>query len=292
MQHPFKIHLGPCRRLSILARMKLLGFVSFAALGSSLVIPEDGVLDQIAVESHRTPRTHSQASPFEGLVHNLDSVARTVKGASHNAIDYAVESVHGQTQGLSEHLASGQEILDDLRQEKDSWEDAFQDKLAGWTKPKKPHHGHKKPTKTVYELIAGSKYTTKLAGLINEYDDLVDLLNGTTANFTVFAPTDKAFAKLPKHGPKPSKETLKKVLTYHVSGEFYPAGRVLANPTIPTLLEGTGLSKESKDTPQRLNHQIGLRGLTVNFYSRIVAIDIVRSLQTPTGTVANTFEVR
>ena len=40
---------------------------------------------------------------------------------------------------------------------------------------------------TVYELIAKSKYTTKLAALINDYPDIVDILNGTEANYTIFA---------------------------------------------------------------------------------------------------------
>ena len=154
-------------------------------------------------------------------------------------------------------------------------EDSLKKGLSSWTKPKKPHKGHHKHNQTVYELIASSKYTTKLAGLINEFDDLVELLNGTSANFTVFAPTNRAFAKIPEHAPKPSKEALKKILTYHVAGELYPAGRVLANPTVPTLLEGSGLSSEPKSTPQRLSFQLGLRGLTVNFYSRIIAINIV-----------------
>jgi len=87
----------------------------------------------------------------------------------------------------------------------------------------------------------------------------------------VFAPTDKAFEKIPEKAPKPSKEDLKKILLYHVSDDFFPAGRVLVTHTFPTLL--------SVDTlgigPQRLSNQISLKGLTVNFYSRIVAIDIV-----------------
>lgn len=87
----------------------------------------------------------------------------------------------------------------------------------------------------------------------------------------VFAPTDKAFEKIPDKAPKPSKEELKKILLYHVSEDFYPAGKVLVTHTIPTLLsvETLGIG------PQRLATEIGLKGLTVNFYSRIVAIDIV-----------------
>ncbi|KAH7064927.1 Fasciclin domain-containing protein [Macrophomina phaseolina] len=136
----------------------------------------------------------------------------------------------------------------------------------------KPHHPpHHKPNQTVYELIANSKYTTKLAKLINEDPELVKVLNGTAANYTVFAPTDKAFEKIPKHGKKPSEEFIKKVLLYHVSPDFYPAGRVLKTYTIPTLYKEPELGD---DYPQRLSVNVGLKGLTLDFYSRIVAIDI------------------
>lgn len=138
-----------------------------------------------------------------------------------------------------------------------------------------PHHGphrpphHEKPNHTVYELINTSKYTTKLAKLINEYDDLIEILNGTKANYTIFAPTDAAFEKVPKHGRKPSKETLKKILLYHVSDDFYPAGRVLHSYTIPTLYEPEGLGHK-----QRLTVRVTLKGPAINFYSRIVAVNI------------------
>jgi uncharacterized surface protein with fasciclin (FAS1) repeats len=123
---------------------------------------------------------------------------------------------------------------------------------------------------TIYELINKSKYTTKLAKLVNKFDDIVDLLNSTSTNFTLFAPTDAAFKKIPKHAPKPDKEFLKKLLTYHVSPSLYPAGRVFAHDTIPT-----ALNESSLNGPQRLSISLGLRGLTVNFYSHIVAANIV-----------------
>jgi len=138
-----------------------------------------------------------------------------------------------------------------------------------------PHHGgpHHKSNLTVYELISKSNYTTRLTKLINEFPDLVDALNSTEANFTIFAPTDRAFERIPEHHKKPSKEVLKAVLSYHVSPDFYPAGRILASRTIPTLLRSAGLGV--KPLPQRLSTNIGFRGLTVNFYSRIVAVNIV-----------------
>lgn len=108
-----------------------------------------------------------------------------------------------------------------------------------------PHDGHDKPNRTVYELINESKYTTKLAKLINKYDDLVETLNSTKANYTIFAPTDEAFEKIPDHGRHPSKEVLKDILLYHVSPDFYPAGRVLHSYTIPTLLSPRSLATSS-----------------------------------------------
>jgi uncharacterized surface protein with fasciclin (FAS1) repeats len=135
-----------------------------------------------------------------------------------------------------------------------------------------PHHGHDgddKPNRTVYELINESKYTTKLAKLINKYDDLVETLNSTKANYTIFAPTDEAFEKIPDHGRHPSKEVLKDILLYHVSPDFYPAGRVLHSYTIPTLFEPSKLGHA-----QRLTVRVTLKGPTINFYSKLVAVNI------------------
>ena len=136
------------------------------------------------------------------------------------------------------------------------------------------HHSHHCSNKTVYQLISESKYTTKLTKLINEYDDIVDVLNGTAANYTVFAPTDKAFEKIPKHGDhKPSKEFLKDVLLYHVSPEFHPAPEVLAAHTIPSLYREVDLGPQAP--AQRLSVQLTLRGVTVNYYVRVIAPNIV-----------------
>lgn len=122
----------------------------------------------------------------------------------------------------------------------------------------------------MYELISESKYTTKLAKLIDEYDDLVKLLNGTKANYTVFAPTDEAFEKIPHHGKKPSKEVLKDILLYHVSDDFYPAGRVLHSYTIPTLYT----PKKNLGHAQRLTVRVTLKGPALNFYSKLIAVNI------------------
>jgi len=131
-----------------------------------------------------------------------------------------------------------------------------------------PHHRYES-NKTILQMISESNYTTKLAKLVSEYDDLVSLLNSTKDNYTLFAPIDAAFNKLPDIH-KPSKELIKKVLQYHITPEAYPAGRLLFSKTVPTLHHEACLGGE----PQRIAARISLKGMTLNFYARPVAVNI------------------
>lgn len=256
------------------------------AVASAFVIPNEQTLQSLSLETQE-PAPHSFIDDLPstedfwgGLEETYRKAAHCAKNKFNEAADYTFDAAVKYGEDFESAFA-GEEWLQTADYDLDLVDEA--DKPPHHRPPhhgppgrgpgkKKPHHPphHGKPNMTVYELIAKSKYTTKLAKLINEFDDLVELLNGTTANFTVFAPTDKAFEKIPKHHGKPSKEFLKKVLTYHVSPEFYPAGRVLVTRTIPTALEAEYIGK----VPQRLSTQVGPRGLTVNFYSRVVAVNI------------------
>ena len=73
------------------------------------------------------------------------------------------------------------------------------------------------PTRTIVEnAVLASSVSTLVAAV--QAAGLVDTLNGA-GPFTVFAPTNAAFAKLPKATVEAllkDKEALKKVLTYHV----------------------------------------------------------------------------
>jgi len=132
------------------------------------------------------------------------------------------------------------------------------------------HHGF--PNDTLYEVISKSKFHTKLFELIKEDSELVDLLNSTKANHTIFAPTNKAIEKIQNspHYKKPSKEIIHKVLLYHIVSDLYPAGRLLSRLTIPTLLEEEKLGGEG----QRLRISLGLRGLEINLFGHVVAANI------------------
>ena len=266
--------------------MRFTQLLPLAVLSTAFVIPEEKVLNSLSLENDDA----SQPSFFDELTTEKDNlveevqdrIGKTFRCAKHRFEDI-VQNVEEKVSEFGrswEQAFDAQSWLDTADYELDLMEDGPPHHgpphhgPPGRGRPgkgKRPHHPphHGKPNLTVYELIAKSKYTTKLAALINEYDDLVTLLNGTTANFTVFAPTDRAFEKIPEHGPMPSKEQIKQILTYHVSPEFYPAGRVLVTRTIPTAFEAENLKE-----PQRLSTQISFRGLTVNFYARIVAIDI------------------
>ncbi|EOD52303.1 putative fasciclin domain family protein [Neofusicoccum parvum UCRNP2] len=232
--------------------MKFVSLVPLAALSSAIVIPDEATLNELAAQ---TESHNSLALPEHPLDDLRDSVDDLIEDARDD-----FESVEF---GLRDSYHDAKNALDDAFGRITDAEDAIFDKIH--------ETGFDKPNQTVYELISKSKYTTKLAKLINDDPELVKVLNGTAANYTVFAPTDKAFEKIPKHGKEPSEEFIKKLLLYHVSPDFYPAGRVLKTHTIPTLYKEPALGE---DFAQRLSVNVGLRGLTLDFYSRIIAINI------------------
>jgi len=271
--------------------MKYFNTLPFVALASALVIPSEQVFADIEVEDRHQQAWYDAAlAKAEEAYATVGETAESVKGqVEHSWTSFSQSSKSALDQAFEYAGNVAEDAEDKFEQSKEhvsSWFDAAANDVYDALEdhgghhgdhdkhPHKPHHPphHGKPNLTVYELIAGSKYTTKLAKLINEYPDLVEALNGTKANYTVFAPTDRAFEKIPDHAPKPSKEFLKKILEYHVVPEFYPAGRVLASHTAPTLLKSKHLAAQTE--PQRIAFKITLRGLTVNFYARIIAINI------------------
>ncbi len=96
--------------------------------------------------------------------------------------------------------------------------------------------------------------TAAVSGKLNPKVNLVDTLNG--GDFTVFAPTDDAFGKLPKAtvkllGTPKGAKTLTTVLTYHVvPGQMNPTD--IAGKTLKTV-EGEKL--KISGTPDQLKAQ-------------------------------------
>lgn len=83
---------------------------------------------------------------------------------------------------------------------------------------------------------------------------LVEALQGS-GPFTVFAPTDEAFAKLPPgtlESLLKDKEKLKAILTYHVVSGKLQASDVLGGASLKTL-QGQPLQASQEDSRARIN---------------------------------------
>jgi uncharacterized surface protein with fasciclin (FAS1) repeats len=105
----------------------------------------------------------------------------------------------------------------------------------------------KAEAKTIVETAVAGKFNTLVAAV--KAAGLVDALSGE-GPLTVFAPTDEAFAKLPKGTVenllKPeNKDQLVAVLTFHVVKGNYPAAKVLQNDTLTTLQGGKLMIKQN-----------------------------------------------
>jgi len=99
----------------------------------------------------------------------------------------------------------------------------------------------------VETAVSAGSFTTLAAAL--EAAGLVDTLQGK-GPFTVFAPTDEAFAKLPEGTVesllKPeNKDRLVQILTYHVASGRLPANEVAARSGVATV-EGQRLSVDTR----------------------------------------------
>lgn len=243
--------------------MKSLSLLPLAAVASAIVIPDAQVFAEVPVEHHKQLPSHHHGDESSWLdwLPSTDAITSTV----HDVVDTLSSGIeHAIHDVKSKFDTEFDSLLDD---------EADEYGIEDWNRP---HHGHKKTSNlTIYELINKSKYTTKFAELVNQYDDIVDLLNSTSANYTLFVPVDEAFKHIPED-KKPSKEFVEAVLKYHIGLGLYPAGRVLVTHTLPTALDEPLLG----DKPQRLRTSAGvLSGVRVNFYSKVIAIDIVRSPQ-------------
>ncbi|WP_299362596.1 fasciclin domain-containing protein [Winogradskyella sp.] len=132
---------------------------------------------------------------------------------------------------------------------------------------------------TIVEVAVGNEnFSTLVAAL--KAADLVEALQGE-GPFTVFAPTNDAFAKIDKETLanllKPeNKKTLAKILTYHVV-----SGKLMASDVVAALKKGKGKVEVETLAGQKLtvkqkNGKIWLKDQAGN-YSEITATDVAGS---------------
>jgi uncharacterized surface protein with fasciclin (FAS1) repeats len=110
---------------------------------------------------------------------------------------------------------------------------------------------------TIVEVAVGNKSFTTLVAAVKAAG-LVETLSGA-GPFTVFAPTDEAFAKLPKGTVeelvKPeNKEKLTAILTYHVlAGKVMAADAIAADGKMVKTVNGQELAVKVKDGKVMIN---------------------------------------
>ena len=133
--------------------------------------------------------------------------------------------------------------------------------------------GQTASSKTVVTVAAGDKRFTTLVALVKQAG-LVTTLNGK-GPFTVFAPTNAAFAKLKAQAPdtfaavSTDKALLTKVLTYHVLAKRVPATAALA-----AAKQGASV-KTVQGEPIKLSVKSGK--IVLNGSSRVVVADVKAS---------------
>ncbi|KAK2036060.1 fasciclin domain-containing protein [Colletotrichum somersetense] len=215
--------------------MKAITALSCVAVANAFVLPDPEVFEQAAIKN--------DDRSWWDRVPSKDSIVNTVEDG---------------VGSLSAHIEGALHSLEDTVENK--FEHLFEEQVFG-----EPDSSDK----TIYELISESEHTTEFAKLVNDYEDIVKVLKSTDANHTLFVPTNSAFEHIPKH-KKPSKEQIEAILKYHVGIGEYDAKRVVHTHTIPTLLDEPLLG----DKPQRLRTSVGLGGVRINFYAKVVAVNI------------------
>jgi uncharacterized surface protein with fasciclin (FAS1) repeats len=116
-----------------------------------------------------------------------------------------------------------------------------------------PANGADKPAKDIVDTAAGAEQFKTLVTAVKAAD-LVDTLKGE-GPFTVFAPTDEAFAKIPKEKLEAllkDKKALAAVLTYHVVPGKVMAADVVKLDSAKTA-QGQSLKIVTKDGKVTVN---------------------------------------
>ncbi|KAH8883176.1 fasciclin domain family protein [Thozetella sp. PMI_491] len=226
--------------------MKFTTILIAAPVAAAFRLPDLETLSQIPLEDNRGKSARIQEDAASAIKDSVGSLSSRIADAI-SAID--------------------SKLFDGIEQifgDEDEGADLFGGRVG--------RHDHNFSNLTIYEIISQSNYTTTFAKLVSENQALVDLLNDTQAENTLFVPVDAAFDNLPDDR-RPSPEFIEKVLRYHIGQGLYPTRRLLASHTIPTALEEQLLG----DEPQRLRTRAGLGGIRLNFYNKVITANIQAS---------------
>ncbi|CAG8893593.1 unnamed protein product [Penicillium egyptiacum] len=126
--------------------------------------------------------------------------------------------------------------------------------------------------KTTWEVIKENGHTSRLAELIADDNDLIEILNSTTANHTFFALTNNALEGLPRGQNGPSHKFMSSLLRYHILPGRLSIQHIAGHGTLPTKLTEPALESS---LPQRIVVREHHNGVMLNRRSRVVGADMV-----------------
>ena len=144
-----------------------------------------------------------------------------------------------------------------------------------------PSHQEKKPMKDIVQVaVDAGSFTTLVAAL--KAAGLAETLQGP-GPFTVFAPSDAAFAKLPAGTVESllaDKEKLASILTYHVvAGKVMAGDIVKAGHAMPTTVNGQPLDIVVRDGSVYVN---GARVVSADIAASNGVIHVIDTVLMPT----------
>lgn len=289
----------------------ILPLAAVAPLCSAFVVPDEKVLGQLRLEKQQSEQNAAElgvsshgvdveesdidSDPLWALAMMNDEHDRGLHAVDSYSYITAPEDRVYTTQEDGEDGDDGDDSDSDDDSDDDSDEDEDDDDDDDG-EHRAPHHRPHCPGSalcpaklTIWQLLSESRQTTRLADMLSPDTKLVTLLNSTSANHTVFAPTNRALARLlprKKGGAKqPSRKFLNRLLRYHViPGRVGVEELVAAGlQTLPTLFNESALGK---NLPQRVVVSRGFEGEAVlNWGGTIVAGDIVSIPNTLTSDV-------
>jgi len=144
----------------------------------------------------------------------------------------------------------------------------------------KPAQGADQPEKDIVDTaVAAGQFKTLVTAV--KAAELVDTLKGE-GPFTVFAPTDEAFAKVPKEKLEAllkDKKALTDVLTYHVVPGKVMAADLVKLDSVKTA-QGKSLSIVTKDGNVTIN---GVNVIKTDIVCKNGVIHVIDAVLLPTG---------
>ena len=146
-------------------------------------------------------------------------------------------------------------------------------------------HSKKAPMKNIVQVAVGAGNFTTLVAAVKAAG-LAETLQGP-GPFTVFAPTDAAFAKLPAgtlDALLADKEQLASILTYHVvSGKVMAADLVKSNGATPATVNGQPLDIVVRGGKVYVN---GVNVVTADVHASNGVVHVIDAVLLPTAAAA------